>query len=535
MSETFIIAKAFWWRHYRVLTAIAGLLVCLTGMLALPLGDDVFRVQAGAVAVISIVVAFTYVVGALSFGFDSHLDSVDSGFPRYLLVLPVRTWQILLWPVILQALVIVLIWSALWLVIHVCAPRGSELAFLGPAVWLVGTGVWLQAVTWAPLRSRLTRAVLTLLFGMLCASVGAVTLDGFEIPIAMHSAVLALYVATGILFTYRNVGAARRGEAVLSFLRWPDVLRFGMGRLPTLPGPVPALLWRMRLAHNSFTFLFGGALIVAVVCMVVGMRTPSAAMILAAALGYINIYITFSMVGVASTHEGKLEMPSYIAALPCKTDDMVKASVAFALLYQTFGWLISCGSVCAMIGLHPWIMGEPWIGVGQIETTFGVGSAPRIIAAWAVLLFIVQWASAMIILSTGFSGRNWVTVTGSILWGSIPLLTIFMGCYLFSSAPEQFGQRMSQWSGPAIIALVITKLLAYVTAMPLMARRCTWRVLLADHITWLVALTLTTGLLWILLPADFVSPLPLVAVIASIVPLVTLRLPYLMLRWNRHR
>src|SRR5262245_51500158 len=107
-SPAAALAWEFWGRH-RIGLSLVTLLVAgfaVAGAVS-PLSQN-----SAAAHSVWLVLGLCYVIGVFAYGFEGRLETAESGFPARLFLLPVRTWLLVGWPMLLGAVTAVAFWLA---------------------------------------------------------------------------------------------------------------------------------------------------------------------------------------------------------------------------------------------------------------------------------------------------------------------------------------------------------------------------------------------------------------------------------------
>src|SRR5436190_1115324 len=124
-------AWAIWRRHRWGLSAIVLYLLGLAIIFAfLPPGPN--TMIAGMMLTMPFLAGFHYLLAVFSYGYEADLASLESGFPARMFSLPVRTIDLVRWPMLYGTLMAAVLWITLvLLVLRPCAQPGE----LTVALW----------------------------------------------------------------------------------------------------------------------------------------------------------------------------------------------------------------------------------------------------------------------------------------------------------------------------------------------------------------------------------------------------------------
>jgi hypothetical protein len=146
MSAAAGLAWLIWTRHRIALTLFAA------AVLGAVLGRALF---AGAqsvwpMAAVTLIVgqALVYLPVIFALGRDYRLEATESGFPPRLWHLPMRTWQLVGWPMLWGSSLV----CGMWLVLAagVLRPCGYPVPLWWPGLLLAVNLTWLQTLLWTP-------------------------------------------------------------------------------------------------------------------------------------------------------------------------------------------------------------------------------------------------------------------------------------------------------------------------------------------------------------------------------------------------
>jgi hypothetical protein len=219
-SPALALAWELWVRHRRGLTVLAaGSLAVVAASQALAAAGRGVLPHLVEAASLPAAFALIYLLSVFSYSFGTRLEARDSGFPARAFTLPVRTWALVGWPMVLGTVTVAGLWVAWagW----VLRPCGLGAPLWWPALLLAAFLAWLQAIAWTPfplgwLRALVAVVVLTAFIAS--APVAMVLLDATEAALAGLYAGLTV---TAYPVALAGVARARRGDGQ----EWPSLTR----------------------------------------------------------------------------------------------------------------------------------------------------------------------------------------------------------------------------------------------------------------------------------------------------------------------
>jgi hypothetical protein len=194
------------WRRYR-LFALAFLAYGCLLALGVPYAVRAHLQGVSLAATLPLVLAL-FITIALFANPEADIVGRNSGYPPYLLLLPVQTRALVFWPMFTCIATVDLAWLALQqLILH---PLGVALPFWWPALILAALVACVQAVFWLPLGLAFLRLVLLVLL------LPVVVLFGINAATALSPGLFAALYLSVIAVAYRvaltGVARARCGD-----------------------------------------------------------------------------------------------------------------------------------------------------------------------------------------------------------------------------------------------------------------------------------------------------------------------------------
>jgi len=533
------IARVFWGRHRRGLTLVLASVPAAAAVIAAARSGfgEAGAATAAALCWFPVTVALAYATAVFSFGFDTDLESAGSCFPRWLFTLPVRTGELVGWPVAYGVAALAALWLAAAAVVF--RPWGLGVPLAWPALLAAATVAWSQALLWWPFGRPWLRVVVGAVVGHLPAT-GTVVLLWFRAPPWAVVGYLGGATAAGAVAALAGVARARHGEAT----------RPAAGQPPPAPARVERRGRGFRSAARALTWSewrrFGATLplltvLVFPLCLLhvlAGEREPQR-VLLSVGLGLLSPVF---LAGLSGTGLGTWSAPArespglstFAATRPVTTPAMASATFAAVTRSVALAWLV--------------------VGLGLLATAIWTNAFDRSAAAfWGLrpatrvrlvvfavaclgVLTVTTWKRLAWNVLIGLSGREWL-IKGNLLVNLVVpaglALFVFDQLVVRRSPPDRV-LSVDLW----LVAVVVgAKGLAAVAAVWRMRRRrlLTDRALAILTLLWLVAVAGLTGLLTWIDARGEVGFRAVVLVAALIVPYARLLAVVLVIDWNRHR
>ena len=226
------IAESIWARNRSGFLCCAAVLAAMA--LVYPAIFAFSRTWATLVAsAIPLIGVFGYVLNAAVFAQEP--GSLSSCYPRHMLVLPVNGSALAFWPMLFGSLLVVSLWIFTARVIY--AASGLVIPVGMPALVLVVTVSWFQALAWSPLAVRWIRDLVAISATLILGTLPIWIIRNDPGANRVVVAVLLAYVAAAWALALAAVQAQRRGDL---WLLWFQRRRGGgsairAGELPLSP------------------------------------------------------------------------------------------------------------------------------------------------------------------------------------------------------------------------------------------------------------------------------------------------------------
>lgn len=539
-SPAAALAWEFWGRHRLGLLVVAVLVAgfALTGAVS-PLSKN-----AAAAHSLWLVLGLCYVIGVFAYGFEGRLETAESGFPARLFLLPVRTWVLVGWPMLLGVVVAVCFWLA-W--DHfVLRPVGIET----PAWWaamLAAVVATSQAIVWLPFGLpwlRLLVAVVVL--SLLIRAPVFLDLAGgwFAEPDTQNTALCAFAAALiplAFLVAWAGVSRARCGEAADWLRAWGAVRSVTRPEsraarpLRSAMGAQVWYEWRVR----GFGFVATVALVLAALMALAVLlerddakRANFGAMFLLTPIVLAPFWSSYA--GMSGATVRSAQLTTFAATRPLSNSALVLAKFRAAALAALGAWGV------VLVVFPTWLLstggyadfGRLW---GVVVEHFGTARAVGYGALLVLAPFLVTCRMLVVGLWAGLTGRAYIPVIQSVVVGfcGLQLLSEWI---LWDADPVR-RERILEWLSWAAGCAVALKFLVAGWALATLFRRGELAVgaLVKLVGAWVIAAAALFGALAWLIPSDAVPRYGLALGSALFVPLARLVVAPLALAWNRHR
>jgi hypothetical protein len=501
-----------------------------------------------AVLVIStlpLVGLFGYVLNALLF--SAEPGSLVAGYPRSMLVLPVRTHTLVFWPMLYGSLGSALLWCATAVLVY--RPSGYPVPIFLPGLALAASMAWINALAWMPIAAHWFRVVVILVaiqaLGMLP---GWLFVDAWVSQTAI-TVLLACYLGAAYALGIVAVESERRGDAwrLWGWLSLSDaVARRSVRRRGRKPfdSPTTAQFWYEWKCHGWFLpgFVWFFELFLCGLAMSIRNRDVWLVVPL-----YLGTFLGFPVVFAAAAGPGlgrlrptwiqkAYQFNTFVAVRPMTSGELVAAkfrmALASALLTwaitaaMTMFWLVGSGNVWRLFEL-----------VRRLLSIHPGWRGPAILGLGVVILPALTWKFLTEGVAMVLTGRRWLADGAALFFTSL-LMGVTAGVVWVALHPEYLPRLIA--AVPVLVAsAAIVKANVVVASFraALRDRLIRWSTFWSALGLWLVltlcavamaVLTLPPGIMPVSRPIMFVG-------IATLMPLGRYPLATLALEWNRHR
>jgi hypothetical protein len=542
------IAFTLWLRHRYALTALAASVALAAGFSALFGTPDVDpRVQSSLLMILALpgLLAPFQLMTMFAYGLEAHVESRGSCFPYRMFTLPVRTAELVLWPMLFGTTAVTLVWLVtarliLW-------PWGAPVPVIWPALLLAAVLAWAQALLWCPFGLPWLRvAVAAPLVGMVVA--GTVAAVQLHVAPAFLYAFLAAQFPAAYLVAYIGLRAARRGDAPhwawltvpLTALLARQTGRYGRGR-PFASGYL-AQTWYERRHFGVKTPLLVAILLPWSLTMLALEQNPLLPTLTTENILAATLLIPIFVGGMGIDWKGKPNpgakraygLTTFLATRPLGTAAMVAAKLEMALWTVLAAWAVWAAEVLIALVLsgryrEVWGWLQHWTAAAPLWEVAGT------LFAAVVLLLALTWKNLIAGMCVSLTGREGIIRASGITFGAL----IFLAAAVAAASEGNPGLRT---------ALLRALPWALGVAVVLKAGLAVWAVrellrsgLVPERFVWaLVGIWLGVAAILIalvvrLVPDGYAAPASLAAGVVLVLPLVRLSATPLALAWDRHQ
>jgi len=544
-SPALAISKEFWKRHRWALSAVGTLVLGFAIVCAMwpPSRTDAMLYS------IWFAMGLCYVIGVFSYGFESPLESAESGFPARFYILPVRTSLLVGSPMVQGMIVSVGLWVC-W-EHFVLRPGGVTTPSWWP-VMLAAIVATAQAILWFPFGLPWLRLLVgcVILFGLfrapviydaLIPSLGA-SPEWLANPNHQNSALMvlaAIMIPLAFLVARVGVSWARRGDS--PNLQW---LRHRVRRpsdswrtSPPFTSAMQAQMWyEWRLRGRGY-MLSVIAILVLVICIGLFLTNRDSRY----DFGLIFLMIPPLIAGLGGAQMGSpgesirsTAMTTFAATRPLDEVALVSAKLRAITWTAAITWAIVLAITTIWTAATGGFERLELLWEGAVRKN-GSAHATGFCVLLAVGLVLGTWRALVANLWVGLSGRIWLVPVLGVLISSVTFQFLFE--WMRSNGDEILRDQLLVWLQRIVGAAVVLKFFLTAWALHVLHRRGqlgTGATLTFVGIWILVAVALFS-VFWWLVPSTLVSLQNLALGIVLLLPLGRLSVAPLALAWNRHR
>jgi hypothetical protein len=213
-----------------------GFLICAAGLVVMALVYPLLFSFSAApstlvASTIPLIGIFSYVLNATIFAQEP--GSLASSYPRHLLVMPLKCWSLVFWPMLFGSLIALLLLFVSVKVVY--RSSGLEIPLALPALALLVIVAWFQAIAWFPLEVRFIRALIAFFAALALGALPVwIIVRGGQEAHFLITAVLLVYLVAAYPLAFAALKAQRRG-----------------GRAKSRPGQARAIAPPFPLGHHG--------------------------------------------------------------------------------------------------------------------------------------------------------------------------------------------------------------------------------------------------------------------------------------------
>jgi hypothetical protein len=527
---------------------------------------------------LSLPLLFGLLYGMAAFSYpEGDIMTAQSGFPRYMLVLPARTWELVFWPMLYGTVTLALAWTGLFRLILM--PAGVSPSAWWQAALFAALLASLQALSWSPMGLPYLRVVLALLLFPALVSAGVLSWVNGASPWLLTASYLGL-----ILLAYgaalAGLSRARRGEEPVQVFGRSGVQvfrRVGAASLCAQPLPTAApftsseqaQLW-LEWRRNGIVLplLVGSMGLFTLPLLAMGDRVPLGpggmiplphlqdlelnlwVKLLQGALIWPVFLAAIAGCGMRRSEPRRkdLSLPPFLSTRPLTSTALVAAKLKMAALSTLAAWAVM------LFFLTLWLLTPARHGDRSGPLLFLL--LPHITPkTWLLflttlpLLALWTWKNQVQSLCVDLTGRWWIVTGFPVVFYGLALAALVLFTQR-TSASQEMDAHYYPVAGyvPWLVALTVAlKATGSAWALRELSRRrlverrtlaallTVWAVVAMALFAWLSAVTRAGLLGGLPLPAGLLARPYLAAAAALFLPLTRLALAPLALEWNRHR
>lgn len=233
----FGLTKSLFVRHKLGLAlTLSFLLVASISLLAI--GKQEMPALASVLIFLGFILACFYLL-AVFLHSDSDVATPGSTYPSHYFTLPVKTSELVLWPVLSGIVVVGLV---TFLVSFAIDKAHYDFNYLGATFVMVTLLTTMQAVFWFPVGIPYSKLVLSVsvITGIFFLGIAP---SVWKIDVGLQFKLYALVIATSVALTWVGVGKARTGRSIVGQIRPIISWRKAKVALPAFKNPFQAQVW----------------------------------------------------------------------------------------------------------------------------------------------------------------------------------------------------------------------------------------------------------------------------------------------------
>jgi hypothetical protein len=506
-----------------------------------------------SLGIFSLCMALAHLLTVFTLG-PTDFGARGSGYPRFMLTLPVRTQSLVGWPMFIGASFIAFIWIVL--AVLVLQPAGLPVPTYWPAAVGAAATAWLQAIGWTPFPSPFVRvpALALATLPLILATCAMAMFPASSVaPIALIVASLT-WAAVAYATAVKGVALSRAGNDG-EWLRLGAITKLFQRRegrasmkvaRPAFRSALTAHLW-YELRRNACMFPIMFAF---VALPISAMLTPSlVAPDARRSLMFGNVVLSPPLIGLFALVSlflflggiyginmgafdvwGKVQMPSFFAVRPLTTTRYVFIKIVAVAISALASW----GVLIAMLSMWAIVEASSLNPNDSIVRTVAAKGSARDFAVLALLLIgllAMAFRNQVIGMWCSFAGRKWVSTTMVFLGMFISLVIGLAGYWAYHH--RVYLPKLLTYVPWLTGVLLLVKLTAVATLLREFGRR---QIATRADVLKLVGLWIAAYLVLLIVGYCFVPlTFTLAAAIALAIPGARIGAAPLALHCNRHR
>ena len=477
---------------------------------------------------------------------ETDAAKVKVGYPGRLLSKPLRTFQLVMVPMLLGGLATTTMLD-IW-VAFVLKPLGFLPAY--DLFWistvLLSFFWWMQALAWGLPLVRF-RSLVMVAAALIHLTVGVMPQLPFDISPGWQWGILAALLGSAVPFAWAGLKLMRQGRwegpsRISTLWRWLRLTR-ARGRRGKFRSAFGAQFWLEWQSQGWLLPSFSGAM----ACLVfpfmffvgfkwVGVDAPPPEAILALML--IGPLLLSGMMGAVMAKFDQLdssrELPGYISVRPMTNGGFVMAKLAMALATSALTVLLNVAGaiLCLAIAGKGTVFSQAGLVTPFGPVSYLAGCMPALL-----LLIVMTWKNLLAGMGTGLTGRPWIANL-FLFWrgaAGMGLIALVMTAKLY----EDFREALLHSLTGILIGCLAVKMAVSIAAFAWGLRRNAITVRAVGWIVggWLVCGFFMAGCAAHVCQANNRADLWIWVALGGflIFPLADLAIAPLALAWNRHR
>lgn len=477
----------------------------------------------------------------VSFADGGDLSVAHSGYPGYLLLLPLRSATLAAWPMVLGSAALVAAWAAFAAI--TLTPRFGPVTIIVPGLGLVALLTTLQAISWSSFSVPILRSATALVVIGLIGAWGRLIWDETVSPLIGG---LGFALATIVAFAVatRGIAQARRGD--VTAINWSRSKP--AGPQPPFRSPMEAQVWfESRGNGRALPLLSGSAALLFALPTVLSHLRPLTvngdfAYDQALPLYFVApaLIVAFSgfdgcCANIRDNLREDLTLAFLLATRPISDAGLIEAKLRMAVrAVLRSGAVLAIGPALCL--LSPLQVGGNPTTVGAYLIGHATARDLGLIVLIAVLSLLIMWRNAVSSIWLRLAPQGWIRygigVGFPLMWMSVGLT---YGLRVLNDPSLLSG--MTRWIFPALGMLAVVKVVAAV----IVARaNLTRKLITLPVICRWTGVALAAGTAVMVAAECLAAAIPLSRLefglaIFLFLPLVRVQLAVLTLSDNRHR